>query len=95
MPDRFFITVGAIAALTISSAFAQSNDPAWLDDLQTQMEKDEGCIVDLFINIDEGTLGTGQYYSARVQCRDGRLFDATRTEPEDMFTIRKCQIEVC
>lgn len=95
MSDRFFIALGVIVALSISAAHAQSNDPAWLDDLQTQMQIDEGCTVDLFINIDEGTLGTSQYYSARVQCRDGRLFDATRTEPEDSFTIRICQIAVC
>jgi len=95
MSDRFFVTLSAIVALTASTAFAQSNDPAWLDDLQAQLEKDEGCIVDLFINIDEGTLGAGRYHEARVQCRDGRLFDASRIEPESVFTIKKCQIAVC
>lgn len=95
MSGRFLIALTAIVALTASSALAQSNDPAWLDDLQIQMEQDEGCTVDLFINIDEGTLGTSRYYQARVQCRDGRLFDASRTEPENAFTIRKCQIAVC
>ena len=95
MSGRFFSLVAAMAMLMASSAFSQSNDPAWLDDLQAQMVKDEGCTVDLFINIDEGTLGTSRYYQARVQCRDGRLFDAARTEPEKTFTIRKCQIQVC
>lgn len=95
MSGRFFVFGAVLAAFAVSSSFAQSNDPAWLDDLQVQMEKDEGCIVDLFINMDEGMLGGRRYYEARVQCRDGRLFDAYRTEPEKTFTIRKCQIAVC
>lgn len=94
MSDRFFIALSAVA-LSVSVAFAQSNDPAWLDDLQAQMQKDQGCTVDLFININEGALGSGRYYEARVQCRDGRLFDASRFEPESAFTINKCKIEVC
>lgn len=95
MSDRFFIVLAIFLVLAASPVFAQSNDPAWLDDLQVQMQTDQGCTVDLFINIDEGVLGSGRYYQARVQCRDGRLFDASRTEPESAFTIRKCQIEVC
>ena len=43
----------------------------------------------------EGELGTSRYYEARVQCVDGRMFDASRTEPEEKFTIRPCGVAVC
>lgn len=95
MFDRFSIVLITALTLSANASFAQSNDPAWLDDLQLQMQKDKECTVDLFININEGKLGAGNYYEARVQCRDGRLFDAHRTEPEKIFTIKKCEIAVC
>ena len=95
MTDRFFCAAVVSALMFAGSAFAQSNDPAWLDDLQDQMQRDKGCLVDLFFNIGEGELGSGRYYEARVQCRDGRLFDASRIDPKKEFEIKACEIVVC
>lgn len=74
---------------------AQSSDPAWLDTLRSQLQLDEACEVNYFINMREGRLGANDYYEARVQCVDGRMFDASRTEPEEKFTIRPCGRAVC
>ena len=66
MTDRFYFGAALAVAMIATSAIAQSNDPAWLDDLQDQMQRDEGCLVDLFINIDEGVLAVGAAYFAQV-----------------------------
>lgn len=79
----------------LSPASAQSSDPDWLDALRMQLEMEEACEVNYFINMREGQLGTSKTYEARVQCVDGRMFDASRTEPEKEFFIRPCGIAVC
>lgn len=94
---RIFST-GALLLFALSlasSALAQSSDPDWLDALRMQLEMDEACEVNYFINMREGQLGTSKTYEARVQCVDGRMFDASRTEPEREFFIRPCGIAVC
>ncbi len=84
-----------IAAASTGPSRAQSADPAWLDALRMQLEMDEACEVNYFINMREGRIGTNDYFEARVQCVDGRMFDASRTEPEKTFLIRPCGRAVC
>ncbi|WP_206057294.1 hypothetical protein [Nitratireductor sp. XY-223] len=85
----------AMCAFSTSTALSQSSDPAWLDDLGLQLQSEKECAVNYFLNMREGQIGTSRYYEARVQCVDGRLFDASRTEPEEKFTIRPCGVAVC
>ena len=85
----------AFSAAAVSASWAQSSDPAWLDDLRLQLAADEACEVNYFLNMHEGRLGSGNYYEARVQCLDGRMFDASRTGAEKSFTIRPCGMAVC
>jgi len=82
-------------ALSAAIAMAQSSDPAWLDDLSMQLRSELQCEPNLYVNMREGKLGTNTVYEARVQCIDGRMFDATRTEPDRTFTIRACGVAVC
>lgn len=88
---------GAILAFGALSAsvLAQSTDPEWLDALRRQLATELQCETNYFLNISEGQLGANRYYEARVQCLDGRMFDAARTDPEVQFTIRPCGIQVC
>lgn len=74
---------------------AQTNNPAWMDDLNFQMEAELECEVAYYIRIREGELGGKQFQEARLQCVDGRQFDAERIEPEDKFDVRPCEIQVC
>ncbi|QKV17904.1 hypothetical protein [Oricola thermophila] len=91
-----FASIAAAAALILASpAFAQSSDPAWLDRLADQLADQEGCTVDYYVNIREGELAGRKTFEARAQCRDGRQFDAALTEPETVFTIRECGVQVC
>ena len=86
----------AIAVAAGPAALAQSSDPAWLDTVSDQLARDEQCLVEYFVNIREGELGGRDTFEARAQCRDGRQFDAVRTEPDREFTIRICeQVQVC
>ncbi|GKX33908.1 MAG: hypothetical protein MnENMB40S_15260 [Rhizobiaceae bacterium MnEN-MB40S] len=81
--------------LATSPAWSQSSDPAWVDDLRMQLQVEKQCEVNYFINMREGQLGVHATFEARVQCVDGRMFDAARTEPEKTFTITACGAELC
>ena len=81
--------------LFTASVSAQSSDPEWLNALQRQLASELQCEANYFLNIQEGQLGANRYYEARVQCVDGRMFDASRTEPDEQFSIRPCGVQVC
>ena len=87
----------AAAALLFSTniIMAQSADPAWLDRLSDQLAIEYDCAVEYYVNIRENELAGRKTYEARAQCRDGRQFDAARTEPATDFTISECGIQVC
>ena len=90
-------TVAAAAAMIFvtSGAIAQSADPAWLDVLSEQLAAEKDCAVEYYVNVSEGELGGRKTFEARAQCRDGRQFDASRTEPDAEFTIKECGVQVC
>ncbi|MBO6636450.1 MAG: hypothetical protein JJ920_00085 [Roseitalea sp.] len=94
---RFQITAFSAAMLAAATlpALAQSTDPAWLDAVSEQLARDEQCLVEYYVNIREGELAGRKTFEARAQCRDGRQFDAARTEPEAEFSFQLCQIQVC
>lgn len=85
----------ALIALNFSSADAQNTDLIWLNDLKAQIYQDEACDANYFLNMHEYTLGNDRVYEAKVQCVDGRQFDATRTGELAPFVIRACQPVVC
>ena len=76
-------------------AFGQSSDPAWLDELSSQAESREQCKVVYFMRFQEGELGGKKTYEARLQCEDGRQFDAQRIGDTEPFTFKACEIQVC
>jgi hypothetical protein len=79
----------------VANAHAQSSDPAWLDDLNFQIATFQQCEVAYILNMREGSLGGQNTYEARVQCEDGRMFDASRIGDDAMFTFVKCDTQVC
>jgi hypothetical protein len=81
--------------LATAPAFAQSADPAWLDDLSMQIEGQKQCKIAYLMKVQEGELGGQKTYEARVQCEDGRMFDAQRIGEADSFTFKACEIQVC
>lgn len=89
----------AAALLMLASlsapASAQSTDPAWLDRLSNQLALEHGCAVEYYLNIREDELAGRKTFEARAQCRDGRQFDAARTEPQPDFSISECGVQVC
>ncbi len=89
------LAAAAGLALSILPAAAQSNNPAWLDQLKTEIADAKACDVTLFINIRESDLAGRRLYEARVQCADGRMFDASRQEPDKHFTFEACDTQVC
>ena len=77
------------------TAVAQQTDPVWLVPLEQQMEKEWGCDVNYFLNHQEYQPGNNKIYEAKVQCVDGRQFDASRTGERASFVIRACEPVVC
>ena len=91
----FMFVVSALLMLVPGMAGAQSSDPAWLDEMKDQIQFDKQCTVVYLMNMREGELGGQRTYEARVQCEDGRMFDATRTGTNGMFEFKACETQVC
>ena len=94
----FPIRLVAIAAgLLIApiTAIAQTDNPAWLEQLEEQLAFEEECEVGFYILVNEEKLGGRTTQIARAQCVDGRQFDASRSEPDAKFTISECGTRVC
>lgn len=89
------VAAAAVMIFATTGAMAQSADPAWLDKLSDQLAAEEDCAVEYYVNISEGELAGRKTFEARAQCRDGRQFDASRTEPEEKFAISECGVQVC
>jgi hypothetical protein len=92
-----FRLIALAAALTVCSsiAFAQSSNPAWLEDLGFEMERLKDCEVAYYLRIKEDELGGQPTYEARVQCVDGRQFDAIRIGDDAEYDIKECDIQAC
>ncbi|GIL01628.1 MAG: hypothetical protein BroJett030_15270 [Alphaproteobacteria bacterium] len=89
----FVITAGLL--LAPQASFGQSSDPAWLDDLKEQIAFDKQCEIAYLLNVREGVLGGQPTYEARVQCADGRMFDASRVGSTGYFEFKACEIQAC
>ena len=74
---------------------AQSSDPAWIEDLEFELAVNHECKVVDYLNMQEGKLGGKNFYSAKVKCEDGREFDASKTETDEEFSIRQCEVITC
>lgn len=90
------IAAGFLLAAGVSEyPSAQTADPEWLNSLNFQMERDEQCEVAYYIRIKEDTLASEKTFEARLQCVDGRQFDATRIGEFEDFKVKRCEIETC
>lgn len=92
---RYWLFSVILLIIQVANAHAQSSDPAWLDDLNFQIATFKQCEVAYILNMREGTLGGQNTYEARVQCEDGRMFDASRIGDDAPFTFEKCDTQVC
>jgi hypothetical protein len=73
---------------------AQS-DPSWLDDLNFQAESQQKCKIMYLMRWRESELAGKKTYEARLQCEDGRQFDAQRIGDVEPFTFKACDTQVC
>jgi hypothetical protein len=91
---RMTIAIAAYA-LFANAALAQSSDPAWVDELNLQIQIEKQCEVVLVLNMSERQIGGETAYEARVRCGDGRMFDASRIGELAPFQFKACEIQVC
>ena len=88
------LAIAALVMLTVSPASAQL-EPAWLEDLTAQALIELDCEVAYFMSTREEELGGRMMHEARLQCSDGRQFDAVRMSPAEEFTVKKCDTQIC
>ena len=94
MLQRISLALAGMLMLAAQVA-AQTSDPAWFDKVSAQAAEKLGCDVTLFISSRESELGGQRTFEVRIQCADGRRFDASRVEPETEFTFAACNTQVC
>jgi hypothetical protein len=88
------LAIAALVMLTVSPANAQL-EPAWLEDVTAQALIELDCEVAYFMSNSEEELGGRLMQEARMQCADGRQFDAVRVSPAEEFTFKTCDTQVC
>jgi hypothetical protein len=94
-PMRLVGFAAAFALAFAGSCLAQTADPSWLDDLKFQIEGQKKCKIIYLIQVREGELAGRKTYHARVQCEDGRMFDADRIGEFESFKFQACEQQVC
>jgi hypothetical protein len=85
----------AVAGLIASFAMAQSSNPAWTDELSSQLAVSKQCEVTSFTIVIETIKNNQIHYSARAQCVDGRQFDGERAGDKGQFLLSACDVKVC
>ncbi|MFP1634034.1 hypothetical protein ACLB6G_20080 [Zhengella sp. ZM62] len=84
-----------LAALSGPAGAQTQADFPWLADIRLQAAETLDCTVEYFLNAREGDLGGRTTQEARVQCRDGRRFDAVRESADQPFRFLACDTQVC
>ncbi len=92
---RLAATKVMLSLIFIPAAMAQSSNPAWIEDLIYELARLHECEVALLLDMQEDQIGGRNTYFAKVQCKDGRQFDASRIEPKEQFDIRLCEVISC
>lgn len=90
-----FVVAFLASSFLISSAFSQSENPGWIDDVTLQLLVDYECEVIGYEALHEGRLGGRNTYMAKAVCKDGRKYDASRVGEDDDFAIRICEVVRC
>lgn len=88
-------TVIIFGLMLSSQVTAQSQNPGWIEDLEYELAAKQECEVAEYLGINEGKIGSRYFYFAKVKCVDGREFDASKTEPQEEFEIRICEVQSC
>lgn len=95
MKSRFVIALAVGGVLFAVPAFPQAQNPAWVDELSGQAAETLNCEVGYLIHMREYDLGGRHVEEARLQCVDGRRYDASRATPDPGFTFKECGEQVC
>lgn len=82
--------VTALVAVLVLTMPASSR-AAWQDDLVAEIRVSRGCNVAYLSQVVERTVDGRQVIFAKAHCEDGRVFDASRTDPMMPFELKECQ----
>lgn len=63
----------------------------WQEDLAVELRAAKGCSVAYLSQVVERLVDGRQVVLAKAHCEDGRVFDASRTDPMMPFELKECQ----
>ena len=82
----------ALAALLVGVCpLPATAQMSWQEDLAYELEQLEGCEVQFLSQVVERTVNGRQVVMAKAHCRDGRVFDASRSDQLEPFEVRECE----
>jgi hypothetical protein len=77
-----------VGALALDAAVASAG---WQEDLAVELRVAKGCTVAFLSRVVERSVDGRQVVFAKAHCEDGRVFDASRTDPLLPFDFKECQ----
>jgi len=85
---RHRLRVVLVGALILDAGLASAG---WQEDLAIELRVAKGCTVTFLSQVVERSVDGRRVVFAKAHCEDGRVFDATRTDPVMPFDFKECQ----
>jgi hypothetical protein len=82
--------IAALATAALAMP-ARAETADWAPDLTMQAERELGCDVGFLANIEEHMVDGRAVVDVKVNCTDGRAFDAHRSDVAEPFTFTQCE----
>ncbi len=86
---RLSAAASILLALAAGPAVSQ-DEQGWRQALRLQLAAEKDCEAAFYTNEEVRETDQGRVVSVRVQCSDGRAFDAVRQPGDPRFTLRSC-----
>ena len=84
---RYRLRALAVGALLLDAGLASAS---WQEDLAVELRVAKGCTVTFLSQVVERSVDGRQVIFAKAHCEDGRVFDASWTDPAMPFDFKEC-----
>lgn len=85
---RHRLRILLLGALVLRAGAAHAG---WQEDLAVELRVAKNCTVAYLSQVVERSVDGRQVIFAKAHCEDGRVFDASRTDPVLPFDFKECQ----
>jgi len=84
---RYRLPVLLVGVVLLDAGLASAG---WQEDLALELRVAKGCTVVFLSRVVERSVDGRQIVFAKAHCEDGRVFDASRTDPMMPFDFKEC-----